>query len=79
MVMEHGGNFTSTHTHSVPTGICHTSGERYLINLIRYNHTHICQCAVTMETTGQISTSDTQIRSGNIQSLDLCSEHWGQR
>jgi len=41
MVMEHGDNFTTTHSHSVPAGICHTSGERYLIKLIRYNHTHL--------------------------------------
>jgi len=41
MVKEHGDNFTSTHTHRVPEGICHTSAERYLINLIQYNHTYL--------------------------------------
>lgn len=41
MVKENGDNFTSTHTHRVPEGICHTSGERYLIHLIRYKHTYL--------------------------------------
>jgi len=66
--MQHGDNFSPTHTHSVPVGICHTSGERYLINLIRYNHTYLTLNGTT-QTTRQISTSHTQIRSGNFQSI----------
>jgi hypothetical protein len=66
--MEHGDNFTSTHTHSVLAGICHTSGERYLINSIRYNRTYLTLNGYNANNPPNLDIWHTD-HTGNIQSI----------